>query len=329
MDTTTLLIVFLLVSAATLASYALSHWSSMRSAIGFSWAASSVGTTLLLIAAAIVVLTYVFKGAFWRPNLGAEQQLRESAGASKQTWAATGAAFGPESPRDGASEFVAPSSQATRALGHGQATHAPAALAGGQPKTAAAALNKTAGGAGPIPLPPPLPPAFSDEDPWAATRCVYIYNPGSDPTHWKIENGCTAPVGIILSWCSGTPQECGDRASTGWKYPSRPMVFPMQLQRPLALDEQTVHGREVRYVACFLATPAARELIAAPSEERSSTEWRERFESARREDGCLTRVHNWSDEGRRTGMSIDAVLGIGAQFTGRGVPLLLQGSSVP
>ena len=84
MDTSTLLVVFLLVTAATLASYALSHWSSIRGAVGLGWAATSIGTTMLLTAAAIVVLTFVFKGPLWRPNLATEQQFSSRAAASQE-----------------------------------------------------------------------------------------------------------------------------------------------------------------------------------------------------------------------------------------------------
>lgn len=85
MDTSTLLVVFLLVTAATLASYALSQWSTIRGALGFGWAATSIGTTMLLTAAVIVVLTFVFRGPLWRPALGIEQQMRETAGAAEET----------------------------------------------------------------------------------------------------------------------------------------------------------------------------------------------------------------------------------------------------
>src|SRR5687767_15812675 len=85
MDTSTLIVVFLLVTAASLASYALSHWSSIRGALNLSWAATSIGTTMLLVAAAIVVLTFVFKGPLWRPNLGAEQSMHERAAAPEET----------------------------------------------------------------------------------------------------------------------------------------------------------------------------------------------------------------------------------------------------
>ncbi len=298
MDTATILIVFLLVSAATLASYALSHWSASRGGISFGWAATNVGTTLLLIAAAIVVLSFIFRGTLWRPNLGLGQTSLDSAAASTNISPRTVASL--ETPP----EATATSNPSPRSVSDQRSSRALAALVGeSEQRSKPRPMMETAmeHGKGPLPVPPAPPPTFSDVDPWAATRCIVIYNPGSDTTHWKIENGCeAAPVGIILSSCSGSAQEC-------WQYQA--LMFPAQLQRPLPLQEQTVHGRDVRLVACFVASANARQLLAAPSEERATAEWREHFESARAVDSCLTRVQHLVDQGRRTRQSVDVLAG--------------------
>ena len=294
MDTSTLLVVFLLITAASLASYALSHWSSIRGTLGAGWAATSIGTVMLLVAAAIVVLTFVFRGPLWRPNLGTAQQLRENAAASTEISARPVAAAA------ALPTGLAPASPTARAsvIGDG-ADGSPAASIGGKSQTLKAATTPSTSELDPQPL-----RAFKDDDPWAATGCVHVYHPGSDTTRWHIENGCDVPVGIVISTCADNTQAC-------WKYPDRPLIFPAKLQRPIPLEEQTVHGRSVRHVACFVATSAAKYLIGAPSEERSSPAWREQFESVRVSDGCLSRVQSATDEGRRTRLPVDIVTGYG------------------
>lgn len=274
MDTSTLIVVFLLVTAASLASYALSHWSSIRGAIGLSWAATSLGTTMLLVAAAIVVLTFVFRGPLWRPNLGAEQPMRERAAASEETSASELEASLVPSGAVGISPAVASQSAHSprnrRSLeddslvptpSEPQVSKAPPAPSG--PKLSSAPAG-----------------AFKDNDLWGATRCVHAYHPGSDLTEWKIDNDCDLPVGVRVSGCDANAGPCG------------PMIFPSKLQRPITLEEQTVFGFNVSYVACFASTAAVIYLIGAPSEERATDAWREQFEVARSGDSCLLQIRN-------------------------------------
>ena len=227
-----------------------------------SYAATSVGTTLLLIAAAIVVLTFIFRGPLWRPNIGIEQQLHErSTAASKEISARPlqASAFpiaAAETSGTTASRTVRTSSDRDAPAGSLRAVDAKR-----QPLMAAT----TPAGAE---LDPEPLRTFKNDDPWAATRCVYAYNPGSDTTQWKIVNGCEVPVGVVID--------------------GRSLILPSPAQRPVTLEEQTVQADNIRYTACFVATPKARALIGAPSEERSSPAWREQFESARVNDGCLS-----------------------------------------
>lgn len=295
MDTSTLLIVFLLVTAASLASYALSHWVSLRGARGSGWAATSIGTTMLLTAAVIVVLTFVFKGPLWRTNLATEQQLSYRSGTSQETSPRPLAAS--VLPTVEASTSGAAASPAARSFGNRfEAGGSAAGIDDKQQMLRAATTPST------TELPPEPQQAFRGQEPWAATRCVHLHNPGSDSTRWKIENDCDVPVGVIVSVCSQGAQECA---------PGRQMIFPAKLQRPITLDEQTVEGYSVRHVACFVATSTARYLIAAPSEERSTSEWREQFEAARMSDDCLSQVQSWTDKGRHTRLPIDVLVGYG------------------
>lgn len=304
MDASTLLIVFLLVSAATLASYALSHWSAVRgSTRGVGWAATSVGTTLLLTAAVIVVLTLVFRALLWSPNPEAASEPRESATSLRK--ASTQAITGLEtSPRE-ATASATPTNRTPRSGANEQATTSTAAARsettqpikpGESHSSEQTTLGRNAASV----------PVFAELDPWAATRCVIVYNPdASEPTRWKIENGCDTPVGIVLSTCSA--------ASTGCN--TRDLIFPAALQRPITQDEQTVLAPEVRYVACFVATSPAIQMIGEPGEARSSRAWREQFDAVRAGDGCLMRVQSWTEQARRTRVPIDTLIGIGPQFT--------------
>lgn len=258
MDTSTLIVVFLLVTAASLASYALSHWSSIRGALGVGWAATSIGTTMLLVAAAVVVLTFVFKGPLWRANLGVEQQMQERAAASEET-----------SARDlGASPLGA--ANTSKSATASSTTETVRKRRDFDDSPDAPANEPQASKAAPPPSPSKLSSApsrvFRDSDP---SRCVHVYHPGSDPTEWKIDNDCDLPVGIRIS--------------------KRQMILPAKSQRPVTLAEQTVFG-DGSFNACFAATSEAIYLLGAPSEERATDSWREQFEAARMSDGCLAGI---------------------------------------
>jgi hypothetical protein len=275
MDTSTLIVVFLLVTAASLASYALSHWSSIRGALGMSWAATSIGTALLLVAAAIVVLTFVFRGPLWRPNLGTEQQMTGRDAASKETSARP---LDAHSVPSGAADTSAVTAKPTARSSRNRHSYddSPTSSDNEPPVVKAATTPSTTKPSS------AFLGAFNEGDPWAATRCVTVYNPGSDPTQWKIENDCDLPVGIVVSVvCVKDGQQC---------VPGRQLIFPAKRQRPITLEEQTVIGESVRHVACFVATAEAVYFIGARSEERATDSWREQFDAARTSDGCLMRI---------------------------------------
>src|ERR1044072_4755818 len=185
MDTSTLIVVFLLVTAASLASYALSHWSSIRGSLGVSWAATSVGTTMLLVAAAIVVLTFVFRGPLWRANLGAEQQMHERDAAPEETMARSleaalapaEAAEAPAAPAKSSARNNRTRRSADDSLTSDSGDQQPVRVASTPAAAPTQSSSSFLGG-------------FKEDDPWAATRCVTVYHPGSDPTRWKIENDC-------------------------------------------------------------------------------------------------------------------------------------------
>jgi hypothetical protein len=267
MDTSTLLVVFLLVTAATLASYALSHWSSVRGALGFGWAATSIGTTMLLAAAVIVVLTFVFRGPLWRPDLGTGHQLRESAETSDET-SARRIAASPFSTTDAAST----DQTSARAAGEPRRLRTDSSPASGAdeepaPKSGSTpTIDSTQAERSSLPR-----SQFRDAEPWAATQCVHNVTVGLSEFRWKIVNECDAPVAV--SYAGGS------------------ILLPAQAQRAVTFDEQSVPAG-ASYVACYIASPTAMTLIGAPLEERSTPEWRDQFESARVNDSCLQRLPN-------------------------------------
>ncbi len=235
------------------------------------YSATSVGTTMLVVAAAIVVLTFVFQGPLWRPNLGIEQPLRAATATSKET------------SRRETSHRIAPSplpaTQAASTSSGSTASQTTARVAANpaedgsslrptsdKPQATKAATTPSTSERSSQPV-----AVFNEADPWAATRCVHVFNPDlSEPTRWKVENGCDTPVGVVVA--------------------DRSIILPTAAQRPVTLEEQTVRAQSVRHTACFVATSKAMALIGAPSETRSTPEWREQFESARVSDGCLSRL---------------------------------------
>jgi len=234
---------------------------------------SIIGTSMLLAAAAIVLLTFVLRGPLWQAHLGSGQKLRESAAASKET---STREFKPSALSTvAASTSSASASQTSRTAApdrhRSRTDDSSGSIGNNSPLQIAATTTRPNGERSSQPL-----TASRDADPYAATRCVNVYNPGSDPSQWKIENGCDKPVGISLD--SG-----------------RSLILPAPTQRPVTHDEQIVYAASVRHTACFVSTGSAIYLLGAPGEERSTAEWREQFEAARANDGCLLQLQNTRD----------------------------------
>jgi hypothetical protein len=305
-DASTLLVVFLLVSAASLASYVFSQWSAVRSGDrGVGWAAVGIGTTLLLAAAAIVVLTVSWLPAFRLPENEPAQTVRVDPFGKGTAEPATGRQRDTEVSRAAAlpkEQDHAGRSVVDDRLSTGDDSEIPAALSSLlSPRESSGAKGDTA--------PHGTNRAFAEADPWAATSCVIAFNPDlSDLSRWTIGNECGAPVGILFAACSA----CRDSQFTSWEYQAGGMILPGRSQRPVTHEQETQYGNQIRYVACLVATPTAIELIGQNSETRSSSSWVERFATARANDACLSRVQMLSDMGRRSGKSIDVLLGVNA-----------------
>lgn len=311
MDASILVVVFLLVTAASLATYLLSQWSSIRSStLGIGWVATSVGITLLLAAAGVVVLTVgLFPELQFSRDFGSTNQMRRSAplgsgaaervlGAEEATTEASVDALEATPSSDRSARRAAGRSIADGASESRAAVETTAALQ--SPATAPQEQNGAA--------PHRLAPAVAD--PWAATNCVAAINPDpTDRTRWFVENECSAPVALVFASCSKGPSECGYRHTTSWEYRIDGMILPDKRQRTVTFAEQTQHGSHIGFAACLVADPVAIALIGADSETRASQAWSAQLDSARRNDECLILVRQYSDAGRRSGESIEALFG--------------------
>ncbi|MFC4312415.1 hypothetical protein ACFPN2_25250 [Steroidobacter flavus] len=305
MDASTLVIAFLLVTAAALAGYLMSQWSSIRKgSIGIGWIAISIGVTLLLTTAAVVVLTVgLLPGLRLSPTIESAEHTRKSTQSDERMFERKQAS---REPMSATIKAAAPtdrgaSSAVGRYIAEGHSKHRTGNETASAPSSREAKSSAMSQEAGLV---------FSAADPWAATNCVYASNPDpADLTRWRIENGCGAPVGVVLASCSNSQPECG---GPSWDYQIDGMILPGKVQRPVIDADETWYGSQIRYVACMVAAPLTIELIGQNLESRSSPSWLQRFEAARNGDECLTRVRRLSDPGRDSGKSIDALLGADA-----------------
>jgi hypothetical protein len=304
----TLLVVLLLVLAASLASCLVSQWISPRSGgstVG--WAGISLGTLLLLAAAVIVVVSIS-----WLPTIrvsGNDRLSEHRIGTERSD----GRIAQPESARE--STKSSRSTTSTGATTTGIAAEHIEAGAHGELGALTAATSPGPGeetraeGIDSVAL-VDVRVSYTTTDPWAATRCVRAFHPDpEDLSRWSLENECGLPVGIVFAACALSSPECDERRSTTWKYPVGGVILPAKAQRPVTAGEETQYGRQIRHIACIVTTPVAVKLIGLDSETRSSTSWLEQFAAAREQDPCLARVQRLADAGRRTGLSIDALLG--------------------
>jgi hypothetical protein len=318
-DASTLIVAFLLVTAASLAGYLLSQWSSIHNGgIGIGWVAISIGTTLLLAAAAIVVLMVgLLPTMRLSPNIESAEQMRKS------TQLGRGTAEGVLDRQEASTETLNATIGANASTDRGVSSSAGRYIVEGDPEHRSG--METASALSPLQTPGEPREAksgaapygvglvFTNTDPWAATNCVYAFN--RDPaelTRWTIENECGAPVGVVFASCSKSPPECSGPQSASWEYQIDGMTLPGKAQRPVTDEEETRYGSQIRYIACMVAAPLTIKLIGQSSEARSSPSWFEQFDAARNGDECLARVQKWSDAGHSSGKSIDDLLGANA-----------------
>jgi len=97
-------------------------------------------------------------------------------------------------------------------------------------------------------------PWLEDLSFWGATRCVLALRlDPEDLETWILINECAVDVRILVATCASPLEECLQRRAASWSYVRDGVFLPAKATRSVALDEQTVHGRHLRYVACRLA----------------------------------------------------------------------------
>jgi hypothetical protein len=172
-----------------------------------------------------------------------------------------------------------------------------------EPDRSASLLPATAGAAGGVVA------SGTATEPWSATRCVIAFQiDPADETHWIIENGCTTAVGIVIASCTQRADQCA--TNTAWSYRPNGMLLPAKAQRPVTQDESTQVGRRIRFVACNVTSAAGTRLIDTDRAMSSSREWNSSFQSATEIDGCIEQVRQWSEAGRRSSQSLEALFGV-------------------
>jgi hypothetical protein len=304
----TLIAFALLVFAASLASYGLRVALAARSHRGLVIFGFSVGTALLLTAAFIVVVSTNpwLKGRFSdylalpdeipnheRPNasLVRSDALREST--AKQTGSDEAVAEHASAPAKARRAYMMSDRVGEDSLASpGESGEAPVVTSGLIRDAERTHLGSIARAV----------PTMRPTGPWDATTCVVAIQPDpAEPTRWWLENECGRAVVILFS----------ARESESWKYLASAMLLPAKHERFTTQAEETQHGKEIRYVACTVATQHLAELIIAGRRSRSERAWLDELAAARDTDECLARVERWADSGRHSGLPIDQMLGPG------------------
>lgn len=309
------LAIVLLVAAASLASYLAGQWN--RSGGALARSALTVGAALLLAASIFGVIAVSWLSLLRIPlEARLQQMLDRSSEASIGRPPSSGAAPASQKPRLASDAAAQPAvnreGAASRELLAGalERFEDEQTIAGVNAPTARQNSNAAAAYAG---------ASSPSPDPWAATSCVVAINLDPDDlSRWTLENDCDAPVGVVLATCAESIHECATPRSTSWRYEPKGMILPAKHQRPTTAAEQTRIGRGLRYVACFVTSPDAVRLIGMSIAEQTSSSRAPEFAMARESDECLARVEQWSDAGRRSGLSIDALIGPGLPGSLRG-----------
>jgi hypothetical protein len=309
-STSTLLVIFLLALAASLASYLLRQWAftSGRHRT-FAWAGISLAATLLLAATVVVVLSISFlpQRLFTQDDRATEPMIKPAQSGSAITHSDPAGEASPEQSLRTARNARVESGSDHRRTRDSQVDEKSSDLRDGpEPQAAATSLATDAErrAAADIAARVSNTGVVASADPWGATKCVVpVHLDPANPTRWTIKNDCGAPVGIVLATCMRSAPECN--VSKAWQYEEDGMVLPAKYQRSVTEAEQTRTGHQLRHLACTVTTPAAIRLIGLDSETRSSPSWRAEFESVRERDECLNRVKRLSDAGRHAGVLID------------------------
>jgi hypothetical protein len=316
MGVSTWLTIVLLVLAASLASYLLSQWSPIRDR-AIAWAGIGLGTTWLIAAVAILVISagFVAKLSFVKPTLDPQTMIKPpNARAGQVNPLLETVVTDPNEPTGAeAGSERTPNHLSARAPKNESGS-------GDLPQSAAKDQEQVATGGNltPAVIDPAVSSAAASVDPWAATQCVVVLQRDpAEPTRWTIENDCGAPVGVIVAACTQTAVDCEAAGVTSWKYSYDEVLLPNKAWRTITEAEQTVFGEQILDAACIVSAPAAIELIGMDAHARASDTWRADFSIAREADPCLLQLRSFAERGRRTGLSPDALRGEAQRVSAR------------
>ena len=296
-DSSTLSTFLLLVFVASLGSYVLYQWSQQRGA-----ALLALGSSLLL-AAVVVIVTFVSLQTVRTQTDMADNPEPRAIGAFPSSGRQE---IHPAAPSESAPVSSAPQRE------HRASSDAIARIDPPQ-------NSSTRASSGTLNHPPPSAaartPDVSDTvrltlTPWAATTCVYAIQPDpADSSRWWLENECNAPVAVLTAACNQSAEQCNDLRSTAWRYAQRPMTLPSKSARSVTFEEQTLSGRNIRYIACVITDRAAMTRVNADAGSMP-----DRSVEA---DACLDRVESTLARFGTTGLSIDALPGRSAPGVSR------------
>ncbi|HET9445489.1 MAG TPA: hypothetical protein VFO35_04475 [Steroidobacteraceae bacterium] len=156
---------------------------------------------------------------------------------------------------------------------------------------------------------------------WPATDCVESMR-AEESAHWILDNGCDRVVAVLFASCELSETACFANALVsqgGWKYEPNGILLTAGNDKPLPLrlgdggprvapiftirDAGGVR-RQIRYLACEVTAPgvlrALREYGGEPAQQALTAELST--------DACYLQVLDWTRSGRRTGASPDALL---------------------
>jgi hypothetical protein len=331
-------IITLLTIVASLASWLLSQWLARRTRLpALALAAGGVGTTLLLGAVALLMVT---TSASWRQLIPIvdTSPLIAPAPASKRspqptTFAPQPAASPTPPPEDPAAaaerlrisvrkpELLASAESHLERNEYSRAIEiAREYLALHRSDAEMRSLLARALFAAQHPGPASIIPAAVVAE-WPATECVESMR-ADESAHWVLDNGCGRVVAVLFASCELSETACFANALVsqgGWKYEPTGILLTAGNDKPLPLrlgdrgprvapiftirDAGGVR-RQIRYLACEVTAPgvlrALREYGDQPAQQALTAELNT--------DACYLQVLDWTRIGHRLGASPDALL---------------------
>jgi hypothetical protein len=156
---------------------------------------------------------------------------------------------------------------------------------------------------------------------WPATDCVESMR-AEESAHWILDNGCDRVVAVLFASCELSETACFANALVsqgGWKYEPNGILLTAGNDKPLPLrlgddgprvapiftirDAGGVR-RQIRYLACEVTAPGVFRVLSD-----FNAQWASRALTAELStDACYLQVLEWTRSGRRTGASPDALL---------------------